>query len=129
MAKNNYKPRRKLGDYVIPCDICGMNCWASQAMVLPPETGRGGLIVCPTDRDAIDYGLIPYVVEPEKPVPISRSNNYTSNPEDVPNDRNPLDISIWNPMNTTGTQAQTIGKTWDQLNDVTWDNWDLPWGS
>lgn len=65
----------KLGDWVVFCDICGQKCYASESSQLEAYTGRGGLIVCPKDIDAIDYGLIPYTIPAEKNVPFTRINH------------------------------------------------------
>ena len=70
---NKYFSGRK-GRYIF-CDICGQPCYVWQATKLKAETGRGGLIVCPNDIDAIDHGLIPYVATTEKPVEWSRINH------------------------------------------------------
>lgn len=68
----------RLGDYVLFCDICGQKCYASESSKLSTYTGRGGLIVCPNDVDAIDYGLVPYLPPAEKNVPFTRINHtYT----------------------------------------------------
>ena len=73
---NKYFSGRK-GNYLF-CDICGKPCYAYEAVKLKPETGRGGLIVCPDDADTIDYGLIPYAPVPEKPVDWTRINHQNT---------------------------------------------------
>lgn len=75
--KNNYTTRMKKGDYIIDCDICGAECWASQSTLLPPDTGKGGLIVCPADVDKTHWGSQPYKVLAEKPVPVVRYDETT----------------------------------------------------
>ncbi len=65
----------KLGDWVVFCDICGGKCYASETVKLSTYTGRGGLIVCKSDADAIDPGLIPYTIPAERPVPWTRINH------------------------------------------------------
>jgi len=57
------------------CDICGQAFYEHEGTKLEKETGRGGLIVCPNDRDAIDYGLIPYKVSIERSVSWARVNH------------------------------------------------------
>lgn len=71
---DRFNPGR-LGDWIVFCDICGNKCYASETTKLSTETGRGGLIVCKTDVDKIDYGLVPYQVQAEKPVPFTRTNH------------------------------------------------------
>lgn len=76
MNKNSFKNTTKLGDYVGTCDTCGQPFWASVGKVLDPYTGKGGAWVCPNCVDKVHYGFIPYVVEPEKPIPLARDANY-----------------------------------------------------
>lgn len=71
---DRFNPGR-LGDWVVFCDICGQKCYASEASRLDANTGRGGLIVCPKDIDKIDFGLIPYKVPVERPIPWTRINH------------------------------------------------------
>ncbi len=85
MKKNSFREQVRIGDYVGFCDTCGQKFWASQGKILDKYTGLGGAWVCPNCRDHVHYGLVPYVIEPEKQVPISRSGEYTANPSDVPN--------------------------------------------
>jgi hypothetical protein len=73
--KNNMSDRfnpGKLGDWVVFCDICGQKCYASESTKLSTYTGHGGAIVCPNDVDKLDYGLIPYRIPVEKPIPWAR---------------------------------------------------------
>lgn len=65
----------RLGDWIVYCDICGQKCYASTTSQLPADTGRGGLVVCRHDADAIDYGIIPYKIPLEKNVPYTRVPN------------------------------------------------------
>lgn len=60
-------------DWVVFCAICGSKTWASDTTKLAPETGRGGLIVCPDCVDPIDYGLVPYRIPAEAPVPFAQN--------------------------------------------------------
>ncbi len=127
--KNTYTMKKKKGDYIIYCQICGDPCWASQATKLEKETGHGGLIVCPEDVDAIDYGLIPFKIAPEENPKIVTINHYASNPNDVPNSIPPIDLSLINPMNSNDPRTTvSLGQTWEELADQTWENWALPWG-
>jgi hypothetical protein len=84
MSNKYFSGRR--GHYIY-CDICGQACYADEATKLKPETGRGGLLVCPNDVDSIDYGLIPYVLPNERPVKWAKVNHT-----DVSNGAAPLDI-------------------------------------
>ncbi len=104
--KNSFREQKRVGDYVLFCDNCGQKLWASQSTVLDKFTGKGGLVVCPVCVDATDYGLVPYKVEPEESVPISRNNHYAANPNDVPNDPLPsaLDITLIDPMSINNPQ-------------------------
>lgn len=90
---NNYKDKKRVGDYQIFCDQCGMCCWASDSQELSKETGKGGLRVCPNCVDAVDYGLIPYKIGAEKPIPDSRINQ-----QDVTTGREAPDLTTFNPM-------------------------------
>jgi len=74
MKKNNYKDQARVGDYIIYCQQCAMPCWASVSQTLSKDTGKGGLIVCPTCVDAVDPGLIPYKIGPEKSLPKTSIN-------------------------------------------------------
>ncbi len=65
----------KPGNWVAFCDICGQKCFAHEMIKLDINTGRGGLIVCKYDADVIDYGLIPYSIPIEKPIPWARINH------------------------------------------------------
>lgn len=79
---NKYFSGRK-GRYIF-CDMCGQAVYAHEARRLSSETGRGGLIVCPNDADAIDYGLIPYIVTTEQPLEWTRINHRNiSNGTDI----------------------------------------------
>lgn len=59
------------GHYIF-CDICGQPVYSVDAVRLSAATGRPGLLVCPSDADGIDYGLIPRIVNTEKSVKWSR---------------------------------------------------------
>lgn len=100
MNKNNFKQRKKVGDYVLTCDTCGQLFWASRRTILDKYTGKGGACVCSTCVDKIDYGLVPYTVLPEDVIPISRNSNYQANPSDIPNTIDPtnLDFTTIDPM-------------------------------
>ncbi len=51
----------KEGDWFSYCDVCGKKTYSSQLTKLSNNTGRGGLIVCKHDADAIDYSLVPHL--------------------------------------------------------------------
>ena len=86
-------------DWVVYCAICGSKTWASDSQVLAPETGRGGLRVCPDDVDAIDYGLVPYRIPAEQSVPFT---NYLIPP--ATQTTYPFDYENGNPLDTTPAQ-------------------------
>lgn len=73
MSDRFNKARR--GEWVAFCDICGQKCYSSEMTKLSNYTGRGGLIVCKNDVDKIDYGLVPYKVPSEQPIPWARVNH------------------------------------------------------
>jgi hypothetical protein len=81
---DRFNPGR-LGDWVVFCDICGQKCYASETTKLSTYTGQGNAIVCKYDVDAIDYGLVPFIIPVEKPVPWTRSGDL-----DVPNEADPI---------------------------------------
>ena len=93
MNKNHYKDQVRVGDYQIYCDQCGMCCWATASTNLSKETGKGGLRVCPNCVDSVDYGLIPYKVKAEAPIPDSRINQ-----RDVTTGRAAVDLSTFDPL-------------------------------
>lgn len=74
------------GHYIF-CDICGQACYAKDATKLGVASGRPGLLVCPKDADAIDFGLVPYAPTNEKPIPWARINHTN-----VANGSSPLDV-------------------------------------
>lgn len=76
----------KKGQYIY-CDICGQPCYAFEAKLLSAETGRGGLLVCPNDRDKIDFGLMDYTIPVERHIPVSRINH-----QNVTNGSEPIDV-------------------------------------
>jgi hypothetical protein len=82
---NKFFSGRK-GRYIF-CDICGQACYVFEAVRLKHESGRPGLIVCPNDADTIDYSLIPYVVNTEKPLEWTRMNH-----QNITNGAEPYDI-------------------------------------
>lgn len=82
---NKYFSGRK-GHYIF-CDICGQACYDWEATKLSALTGRPGLLVCPKDADNIDYGLIPYTPNTEKPVGFARIIH-----QDTANGTPPVDI-------------------------------------
>jgi hypothetical protein len=126
MSKNNYRTKKKVGDYIVYCQRCGNPCWASEATVLGKYTGAEGLIVCPDDVDKIDYGLVPYKIRPEVNPKRVSTNHYVDNPNGVPN-RYTIDLTTTDPM-TISNPAQGLGQAWEELNAQNWEDWDLPWG-
>ncbi len=91
--KNHYKDVIRVGDYQIYCDQCGMCCWASASRILSKDTGKGGLRVCPNCVDAVDYGLIPYKIRAEAPIPDSRINQ-----QDTTTGRTPVNLLTFDPL-------------------------------
>lgn len=78
---HNFKNTKKVGDWVVYCHICGLPCWGSEATKLGKYTGAEGAIVCPNDRDSVNYGLIGYKVPAEKSVPfVADSINSGTDP-------------------------------------------------
>jgi len=76
-----------IGDWYVFCDICGQRYLASETVQLTTYTGKGGLIVCPTDADKIDHGLIPFTVNAEQNVPFTRVNHT-----DTTNGSSPINL-------------------------------------
>lgn len=71
--KNNYKEKKKLGDYPTFCDTCGSKMWYSESKVLGKYTGLDGSQVCSDCVDGIVHTFVPFTIEPEKTVKISRN--------------------------------------------------------
>ncbi len=63
------------GDWYIYCDVCGQRHYASKSTKLSTYTGKGGLIVCRHDVDAIDYGTVPFTPRREQNVHTVRINH------------------------------------------------------
>ncbi len=120
LNENRYRPG-KLGDFVIYCDICGCPCLYSESTKLDSYTGRGGLLVCPTHADPIDYGLVPYKIQAEKPIPETRTNHYQANPSAVPTIVPAFDTGTEDPMST----GQVYGN-WEDITDL-WENISNNW--
>ncbi len=79
--KNRYRDQVRIGDYQVYCTVCGAVCWYSESFILGPYTGHEGQLVCPDHNYQPQYGLQPYVIEPEEPVPFAQPNQivYTQN--------------------------------------------------
>lgn len=115
----------RLSDWIIHCDICGKPTWYSDSVTLEPETGKGGLLVCPDDRDIIDYGLVPYEIPTESQVTTTRIDNtiYTSTPTTT---YEPFDINAYDPMSISDPSVLTIiGQDWEELTSVNWEDMTL----
>lgn len=116
----------RLSDYLIDCDICGAPCWHSESFKLDTYTGRGGCIVCHRCNDDIDYGLVPFVVPPERPVPVTRSNNFNDN-VNIPTLYGPVtDYQAQDPLIITPQNPISIDRTWDGT-PFTWDSYPYRW--
>src|ERR1700733_2002114 len=114
----------RLGDWTIYCMTCGSKTWASDSQVLSNETGRGGLRVCPDCVDVIDYGIVPYKIPAEQPIP------YASYLLPTPIDPFPsFPYETFNPLSTTPQQLLTPSTgltTWD-VTTTNWDNESNSW--
>lgn len=97
----------RLTDWVIYCAICGSKTWASDSFILDNYTGRGGLRVCPDCNDPIDYGLVPYKIPAEQPVPYV---NYLLPTPPVDNAIS-VETDGFDPLNSSGTWS-TIAQVW-----------------
>jgi hypothetical protein len=129
MSNTDKYTRVKKWDWILWCDICGTRCWGSEATRLNVYTGRGGLMVCPDCNDPIDYGLVPYKVPAEKPVPIIRDASQAYNPNSIYTQAGSFPYQQYDPA-TTNPQTIISGyETWDQLNYFIYNNWQLPWGT
>ncbi len=124
MTKRFY---HRYGDYYIDgCDICGTRCWASEATKLPVETGKGGLLVCPSCVDAVDYGTVPYKIPAERPVPTVRDaiSTYSQTYD-------PFDADTTNPMTNRdlppAAEPEEDAGTWSELQTVAWNNISTLW--
>ncbi len=129
MKNNNKYTAGRLNDFIIFCDICAQPCWYSESIKLGVYTGRGGARVCRKDADAIDYGLVPYKIPAEKPIPEARVNNF-NNSTNITETYSPIqDYEIQNPLSYIPTPS-TSGSilVWENINYVTWDAWTTPWG-
>jgi len=62
------------GHYIY-CDICGEATYSKDVVKLGQLSGRPGLLVCRKDADQNDYGLLPYAIKAERPVPWTSINH------------------------------------------------------
>lgn len=104
-------------------------CWASDTVQLDTYSGKGNIRVCLDDFDGIDYGLVPYKIPAEKPVPFARDTVYVSNPSAIPQTYKPFNSALFDPMSTSPQEATSASLTWDKLNLQTWNKWNVPWGT
>jgi hypothetical protein len=65
-------------DWYVFCDICGRRYCASQTYRINDKS-RGTLVVCYDDRDAVDYGAIPYRTPIERPIQTRTKRNNVDN--------------------------------------------------
>lgn len=112
------------GDWVIYCDICGLKCWAQSSIELDKYTGRGGCRVCPDCADPIDYGLVPYKIRPEKPVPFVRGSGYTA--DNVPQTYPPFNTATMDPMSVRPADLLQMNLKWEEL-AINWEDWNIAW--
>lgn len=122
---DKFTPAR-LGDWVFNCQICGMKCWASESFVLDTYTGRGGLRVCPECNDPIDYGLVPYTIPAEIPVPFAIDATQAANPESIYQQYPSFDPGLFDANTPPGLLVMLYG-TWEQQDYLTWDQWNYAW--
>ncbi len=104
---DKFSPARH-GDYVIFCDICGQKCWTSESKIQNVYTGRGGTLACPECQDPIDYGLVPYTIRAEKPVPISRDTMQIANLAGINQTYPTYDPAYLDPMSCTPDSWKTF---------------------
>lgn len=129
-SSRNFKfTKNRIGDFITYCDQCGCMCWASETVPLDTYSGKGNIRVCFDDYDGIDYGLVPYKIPAEKPVPFARDTVYVSNPQAIPETFKPFNAALFDPMSTSPSQASSIYLSWDKLNLQTWNMWNIPWGA
>lgn len=105
-----------------------MECWASEATILPEYTANDNKWVCPNCVDIVDYGLIPYTIPPETPIPRASSDQVVLTTL-VP----PLDFRYFDPLSGSPQEAQARYYTWDQQLYSNWEtltflNWE-EWGT
>lgn len=75
-------PDHRWNDYMIYDQITGFKIWASEATKLDVYTGKGGLYthnLVAAKALNIDYGLIPYKIPAEQPIPYSTNNHEEPN--------------------------------------------------
>lgn len=120
MTINKYTKKR-LKDYPITCDICSKVCWFSESSKLDVYTGRGGLRVCPSDKDKIHYGFKPYKIRAESPVVDTRTNSYFDNTNISGTE--PFDYSTY-PEGMYNNTTQDW--TWENIN-INWEDIDTNW--
>lgn len=120
--KQGYRP----GDWPIDCAICGQRCWFSDSKKLTTYTGRGGYRVCPDDVDPIDYGLVPYKIRTEKPVPFAL-NLLPSFPPTADTDASiiAMGYETYDPMAITPAELFAARDT----NTNTWETITLNWST
>src|SRR5260221_9589797 len=118
--------REKRWDWIVWCDICGTRCWGSEATKLSTYTGRGGAIVCPDCNDPIDYGIVPYSIPAEKPVPFVRDASQANDPNAIFTLYGTFPIDQFDPW-TNPNLILASTQRWEALTAITWDMWNLAW--
>lgn len=71
-------PEERLFDYMIYDQITGYKIWRSEAVKLDTYTGKGGLLTHKNVAEKalnIVYGLVPYKIPAERPIPETTSNH------------------------------------------------------
>lgn len=118
--KDKFTPARQ-GDYTSFCQICGQKCWSSEIRKQDTYTGRGGTLACKECQDPIDYGLVPYKVPAERPVPFTTGVPFNTFGIGKPFIAEDFD---WT---NTPQYIESAYSTWDQLVFSTWDQWTFRW--
>jgi hypothetical protein len=123
--KDKFTPGR-LGDFVYFCQQCGTKCWASETVKLGTYTGHGGLRVCSECVDVIDYGIVPYKIPAEKPVPFAFDTTNIGNIGAIYQQYPSWDYEAYDWTVNPNTPVVN-NQTWDQSN-FTWNASIRIWG-
>jgi len=115
----------RLSDYVEYCAICGSKTWHSDMRTNPDYSGRDGLRVCPDCLDPVDYGLVPFLIPTEKPVPTAQYLLGTPTTNTPPVDYVNFDYENYDPA-SGAPLYQSI--RWGKLTEATWATLINPWG-
>lgn len=106
MSKDPYF-KKKVGDWTFSCSVCGMKGWGSEAVRLGVYTGHGGAVCHPECVYEVDYGLVPYKIPSEAPVPFSQDAFHTNDPSQIGVQVAPFDFSTQDPCGPGPAPAPT----------------------